>query len=396
MTVTVEPPPVEALDAGVIEDARARQRRYRRAGAGALVALALAGVVAYLVVEGGGGAANADGNAAAVPRASGSVQFVSLRTPGLGLFTGPNLAGQASLCLSAVYDGGGSESCGLYPLPQAGLPLEDASGYQRPSNASGRVRAGGVVYMLLAAPDVAAVRVGGLGTVRVQDAPGLPPGDHAVAFRETAGSIGTVVPPGASVSWIRRFAHLRDSPAIVLTALDRSGHALPFRITGALKQFFPGLTGVASNPPAHNKTTSTAKSRCGVAEHLPGLTLQLVSGLTNIAAEPYAGPGALLSCLWETYGFQGKRFQVAVLLNADTPGTRPGPMWDAQPLPGHSGIVAVMDAPSTADNAIVARRVGDAWLVAAPWVGYAGYPTLSQRLEVLAALHITRVNLSSG
>lgn len=397
MTI-VEPPPVESLsvespDAGVIEEARVRQRRYRLAGAGVVIAVALAGLVAYFAVDGGRGAAKADGNAAAARGASGSARFISLRTPGLALFTGPNLAGQASICLSAVYGGGSNETCGLFPLPQAGLPLEDATGYQRPRNASGRVPAGGVVDMLLTAPDVAAVRVGDLGTVRVQDAPGLPPGDHAVVFRETAGSIGTIVPPGASATWIQRYAHLRGSPAIVLTALDSSGHVLPFRITGALKQFFPALTGPFS-PSARNRTTSTDKSRCAIAEHVPGLTtLQWLSGVTRIVAEPYAGPGALLSCVWETYGFQGKRFQVAVLLNAATPGSRPGPIWDAKPLPGHPGIVAVTDAPSTADNAIVARRVGDAWLVAAPWVGYPGYPTLSQRLEVLAAFHITRVDL---
>ncbi|MGA3360708.1 MAG: hypothetical protein ABSD82_01590 [Solirubrobacteraceae bacterium] len=40
MPLTVEPPPVRALDAGVIEDARARQLRHRRAGAAALVAAA--------------------------------------------------------------------------------------------------------------------------------------------------------------------------------------------------------------------------------------------------------------------------------------------------------------------------------------------------------------------
>jgi len=319
---------------------------------------------------------------------------VSLRTPGFGLFAGPNLAGRpASLCLSAVYGGGSSETCGAYPLPQAGLPLEAATAYEMPRRDGDRVPSGGVLDILLAAPDVAAVRVGDLGTVKVQNFPGLPPGDHAVAFRENAGSIGTIVPPGATPTWIQQYAHLRGSPAIVLTALDSSGNALPFRLTPALRRFFPAITGPFGPPPGGNRTTSTTKSRCGVAEQTPGLSLQLVSGLTKVAAEPYAGPGALLSCLWETYGFEGKRFQVAVLLDAATPGARPGPIWDAKTLPGHPGIVAVTNAPGTADNALVARRDGNAWLVAAPWVGYPGYPTLSQRLKVLAAFHVTRIDL---
>jgi hypothetical protein len=54
VTVTLEPPPLDALDAGVIEDARARQRRHRRGCAAAVVvAVLVAGLVAH---EAGGGA----------------------------------------------------------------------------------------------------------------------------------------------------------------------------------------------------------------------------------------------------------------------------------------------------------------------------------------------------
>jgi hypothetical protein len=54
MTVTVEPPPARAPDAGVIEEARARQRRHRgMAGAAALAAGATAAIV--LAIAGGSG-----------------------------------------------------------------------------------------------------------------------------------------------------------------------------------------------------------------------------------------------------------------------------------------------------------------------------------------------------
>ena len=65
MALIVEPPPPNVLDidAGVIEEARARQRRQRRGAAAAVVATA--GIVALaLVIAGGGGAGNAAGGAA--------------------------------------------------------------------------------------------------------------------------------------------------------------------------------------------------------------------------------------------------------------------------------------------------------------------------------------------
>lgn len=52
MTLSTEPPPLEALDAGVIEEARARQRRHRRLF-GVVVAALVAGIITY---QAGGGA----------------------------------------------------------------------------------------------------------------------------------------------------------------------------------------------------------------------------------------------------------------------------------------------------------------------------------------------------
>jgi hypothetical protein len=278
-------------------------------------------------------------------------------------------------------------TCGGFPLPQAGLPLEVATTYF-PVRGRGAqpVPAGGDLYMILAAPGVASVRVGDLGTIKAQSAPGLPPGDHAVVFRETAGSIGTVVPPGTSTAWTRRF--LRGSPAIRLTALNSSGSTVPASRTSALLQFYSRpFGGVADH------TTSAALGRCAVGEHLTGLSLESVSGFTKIIPKPSGGPGALLSCLWETYGFEGKRFQVAVLLNASHPGGRPAAIWDGVAVPGHPGIVTI-HSPDGPDNGLVARRVGNAWLAAAPWVGFPGWPTLNQTLQVLSAFHIARIDLS--
>jgi hypothetical protein len=55
VTTAIEPPAVEALDAGVIEDARARQRQQRRRGVTGLIAVILLGgtaAIAALVMTG--------------------------------------------------------------------------------------------------------------------------------------------------------------------------------------------------------------------------------------------------------------------------------------------------------------------------------------------------------
>jgi hypothetical protein len=90
MTSTVEQPPIDALDAGVIEEARTRQRRHRVAGAGALAALILIGVLAFGFAGGG----------SAQPR-SGSGQA----TPSLTWLTGPALGASRLLLVASENTG---------------------------------------------------------------------------------------------------------------------------------------------------------------------------------------------------------------------------------------------------------------------------------------------------
>jgi hypothetical protein len=66
MTVTCEPQPVEDLDAGVIEEARARQRRHRGIVAAVVVAAAIA--VAALGSVGGSGSSHPAGGSTRPPR----------------------------------------------------------------------------------------------------------------------------------------------------------------------------------------------------------------------------------------------------------------------------------------------------------------------------------------
>lgn len=55
MSITIEPPPVETPDAGVIEEARARQRRHQGIGGAAVVAAVAITAILFAFVGGGGG-----------------------------------------------------------------------------------------------------------------------------------------------------------------------------------------------------------------------------------------------------------------------------------------------------------------------------------------------------
>ena len=77
MSTTIESPPLETPDAGVIEDARARQHRQRRVGIVALVVTAAIGVLAWFEFGGGGGVPRGarpadDGGGTLSARSSGS------------------------------------------------------------------------------------------------------------------------------------------------------------------------------------------------------------------------------------------------------------------------------------------------------------------------------------
>ena len=75
---TTAPAQARPLDAGVIKDARSRQRRHRRAGACLLLAGALAAVIAS---HSGGGGGTARGKPAGAHGRAGLVQGTALRLP---------------------------------------------------------------------------------------------------------------------------------------------------------------------------------------------------------------------------------------------------------------------------------------------------------------------------
>ena len=385
MSVIAPPPLLDPPDAGVVKDARDRQRRRREAGNAISLLVLLAGVLAYYAA---GGGATVRGAPPFTADARASVAFVSWRTPGVDLVASPSLAaGTAGLCVSAA----GFEPYGScetpHPYPQAGIPLETAEGGfpVEPVHATGAGLSASRVYVLLAAPNVAAVRVGGLATIAAQDAPGLPRGDRMVAFRLAAPGTATVVTPG----WPSQRAGPQGANAIVLTALDSSMHPVAVASAAALNRLWLPLWPHVPWPAGEFAAATNAA--CAVSNvYVPGAPPGTGVTAAQVTAQPAAAPSAYLNCLNLFDANGNDQFQVIVLLNARHPGRPPAELWGAQPVPGHPGVVA-LGAHSPRSATIVARRDGNAWLILGHMPDSPGRPTLAELLRVLAPLQVTRV-----
>lgn len=369
MTVTVESRPVEEIDAGVIEDARDRQHQHRRYGFAIGLALVVAGVLAFLAFDVNGRSAVAPSRAAA----GGPIRPVSPST--FTVFVTPlTVAGSVGLTM-VVEDAHGYQGgcCNVYP--GKGVPLTWTGGVATQYVAAGQ----DPNFLLFVAPGVASVRVDGETTIAAHVAPGLPPGDRIVAFR--------VPQHGSFQQWLRH----RPAP-VTMTALDSSGHVVP-----------NGHVEISRGPGLHPdllQTEPTARTgRCAAGSTLSGLTAGTAFEATTIAAPPAGAlPGLFFSCFSANYTFKGAHFAVAILLNANTPGHTPAALWGSQPVTGHPGIVEVappsgLQAGANQTSPLLARRVDDAWLVAKALPGFHRNPGFAQRIEVLDALHITRLDL---
>ena len=96
-TATSPAPAVPAIDAGVIEEARARQRRHRGAAAVAVTMVALLAVVLYFASHGGRSGAGSSGSRSPAPSAQITTEAAAVvfaRDPDMGVACGiPNWIG---------------------------------------------------------------------------------------------------------------------------------------------------------------------------------------------------------------------------------------------------------------------------------------------------------------
>jgi hypothetical protein len=378
------------IDDGVIEEARRRQRRRQRGVWTAIVAAAAACVGLLLGTTGAGTTTPAGHAAAQLPQLR--LAFVHGRPyvngqPFVVSVTPSLRAGNVGMCVSAEGGGGCPTS---YAGP--GRPLYGAEGTQ----GDGKVGPQGEIDYILTRPGVAAVRVKHTGTFKPIDLPGLPSGDRAVVFYRSPGSIGTVVPPEAA----RDFEQSHPpSTAITLTPLDPHGHPIPQR-AGHMFQLPSRYWQQPAAPPA--------KASCALTSSLGQVSGAWGEVAMKIAPDTAVTGAAFLTCLETWYHHDGASLQAALLLNAQTPGRPPAPLWNVTPLTGHPGVVqihgiyrrwnltpaelkqrrrehpgAATFIETTLEPPAVARRDGNAWLL----VRYGR--TLAERVRFLKSLHAT-------
>jgi hypothetical protein len=374
---------------GVIEEARGRQRRWRRLGlAAALVAIAVS--VVALAVTGGGGQARF-----AIPqpgRATGSLRALAVSdyafwvTPGLD-------AGNATLDIRVT---GLGAQWGMTGCCNGSPGQGSIVGISGPDSVPAPVTFNELPDdVLLVSARVAAVRVGGFGTVGALSVSGLQPGEKVVAFRVPQYVANTrpirvrlAVPnPHNRAVFLRPPAPERLAP---LTALDENGYPLPAVSAAA----------TATEP------STVHGGACAISSALPGLVHEALRAVTMIKPIPASASGIFLSCVNEIVAYQGANpdavnAQVALLVNAHHPGQLPAPLWGATPVPGHPGIVELKPPHQFGFNIdtgapMFARRVSNAWLVIAGRPAIPPAPSAAQRIQILDSIHITKLDFNHG
>ena len=304
-----------------------------------------------------------------------------------------------------VYNSPGTNGYGEWGTPLPTSPIFAVGGPTR-------VARGETVAYVLTGPQVWAVRIGSR-TIRTISSPALPTGDRAAVFFIPAQGPGLFIPglpgppPGAPHP-----PPMKNVPALLL--LDRFGRVIPIKLTvppppgpppagpptvtwmspDAVTRWWPLPFGTV---PYHHRgyhgRTRPGPGVCELAQHgLPALHAQWGHTVAWISPVHDALGEVFLSCIDAAYYLHGWPFDVAVLLDGHRPGQVLGPIPGAQPVPGQPGIVdlATGQFPSsrfTRNFGVTAKRVGNAWLVVQGGSG------LAQRLQVLNALRISKLDL---
>jgi hypothetical protein len=142
------------------------------------------------------------------------------------------------------------------------------------------------------------------------------------------------------------------------------------------------ITPNISEPPYHGPS-HPLHGVCELAQRgMRELTPEWGHVLHVIPSYPDAVGALFVSCLDTEYYLHGWALKAGILLDARRPGRVLGVLPGAQPVSGHPGIIDV------ASGHLTARRVGNAWLAVE---GGSGLP---QRLRVLSALRIAKLDLS--
>lgn len=340
-------------------------------------------VLAALVITGSAAAAvlSLSASKPLVGRVPGAITPASLAGYHFRIAVTPILlAGAAGWQPWIVYNSPGTRGYGERGTP---LPTSPIFAVGSPT----RVARGETVAYVLTGPQVFAVRIAGR-TIRTISSPALPTDDRAAVFFITAKGPGTARP------W---------------QPLDRFGRVIATQVTAPPPPGPPTLTWMAPNAvtrwwplpfgtvPYHHRgyhgRTHPGPGVCELAQHgLPALHAQWGHTVAWISPVHDALGEVFLSCIDAAYYLHGSPFDVAVLLDGHRPGQVLGPIPGARPVPGQPDIVSLATGqfPSSLFSrnfGVTAKRVGRAWLVVQGGSG------LAQRLQVLNALRISKLDL---
>ncbi len=291
-------------------------------------------------------------------------------------------AGTAGLCTAIVYRsapgqprwGWGAGGCGG-GYPTRSQPLFGHGGWIVYPH--GRIPKGGAIEYILTGPEVAAVRLGAHTIIGARSQPGLPAGDRAVVFYLPAGS-PVVLQPRLPRAALRQQVPASVQP-LTLTPLGRSGLPLATAAAASGAPFrLPARFWQRPQRQPHGSCTLTAPAWLRAVRGTVAYDLKAVAGVQGTA---------LLSCLSTDYALGGATITAAVLLNAADPASPPPAIFGATAIAGTPGFVSREDFPLPAEEAIAARRDGNAWLVVQGGSG------LAQRLLVLRELRIAHIAL---
>ncbi|MGI8715963.1 MAG: hypothetical protein ACR2NR_22840 [Solirubrobacteraceae bacterium] len=316
----------------------------------------------------------------------------------------PNLStGSAGWAVWTAYSGppfaGGGGGGGGYPT--ATSPVFQGGGVLPWNPPSGAKPKGDSIGFVVTGPQVAAVRIG-KRTIRTFTSSLLPAGDRAAVFflaaRAPTPSVGWR--PGQAIKSHQRVptapgpgsrARSISIPTTALLALDATGHVIPTAFPTAGSGFVrgwsfwqaPSAVTPKIHEPSYHGGTRPRPGVCQLGQHgLPELTAEWGSMMTSLpTVKDYVGE-LFLSCVSTEYYLHGWPITAAVLLDAGHPGAELRPIPGARPVPGHPDVVDFAEA------SLSAQRVGNAWLIV-----HGGSGT-TQRIRVLQALHITKLDLN--
>jgi hypothetical protein len=303
------------------------------------------------------------------------------------------------------------QSGGTLGYPTATFPV--FGGGSGPDSCPVCFARGNAVTYVLTGPQVFAVRIGSQ-TIRTITSPALPTGDRAaVVFIPAKGRVFLIRAHGP-VPVLKHPPGMKNVLLVAVVPLARSGKAIPAQVTpqpdgpppltwmapDALSHWWPlGEFTVPYQGPGYHAPTRPRPGVCELAQHgLPALHAQFGHTIAWIAPVPDALGEVFLSCVDTEYWMDGWPLQAGVLFDGHRPGQVLGPIPGARPVPGQPDMVNLplgrvplnYDTPISADSpqlSLTAKRVGNAWLVVQGGYG------LAQRVQVLNALRITKLDL---